>query len=145
MFTHILLPTDGSDLSLRGVRMGIDLARTHGAKVTGLHVIPPFHTITYVAEMLAATELTYMADAVDRAERYLAEVRQLAEAAGVPCDTEYETSDHPDEIIARTARLKQCDLVVMASHGWHGMTKLLLGSVTQKVLLTSTAPVLVCR
>ena len=145
MFKHILLPTDGSDLSLRGVKLGLDLARSCGAKIYALHVVPPFHTFTYVSEMIAATEATYMEGAVERAERYLADVRDMAEKAGVPSEGSYVTSDFPSERIVEAAQNRHCDLIVMASHGWRGFTKLLLGSETQKVLLTSPVPVLVCH
>ena len=145
MFKHILVPTDGSELSLRGVKLGIDLAKSVGAGVYALHVIPPFHTFTYVSEMIAATEATYMEGAVERAERYLADVRDLAQKAGVACEGSHAISDYPSELIVQTARDRHCDLIVMASHGWRGFTKLLLGSETQKVLLTSPVPVLVCH
>lgn len=145
MFKHLLLPTDGSEIALRGVKLGIELARATKAQVTAIHVIQPFHAVSYLAEVLTATEATYMAGAVERAEQYLAEVKDLANAAAVPCDSHYEVSDLPEEIIAHSARVRHCDLVVMASHGRHGMSRLLMGSVTHKVLLTSPVPVLVCR
>lgn len=145
MFKHILLPTDGSEVSLRGVQLGIGLARSCGAGVYVLHVIPPFHTFTYVAEMLAATEATYMEGAVERAEHYVADVRDLAAKAGVACDGGHVVGDAPGDWIVREAQRHQCDLIVMASHGWSGITKLLLGSETQRVLQTSPVPVLVCR
>lgn len=145
MFKHILLPTDGSEVSLRGVQLGIELARSCGASVYVLHVIPPFHTFTYVAEMLAATEATYMEGAVERAEHYIADARDLAAKAGVASDGGHVVSDVPSDWIVREAQQHQCDLIVMASHGWSGITKLLLGSETQRVLQTSPVPVLVCR
>lgn len=145
MFKHILLPTDGSEVSLHGVKLGLELARSCGASVYALHVIPPFHTFTYVTEMLAATEATYMAGAVERAERYLTEVRDLAQKAGIPCEGGHVVSDMPSDWIVQEAQNRHCDLIVMASHGWRGITKLLLGSETQRVLQTSPVPVLVCR
>jgi nucleotide-binding universal stress UspA family protein len=145
MFKHILLPTDGSEFSLHGVKLGIELARTCGAGVYALHVIPPFHTFTYVADMLEATEASYMEAAVARAENYLAEARDLAAKAGIPCDSGHAVSDAPSDWIVQEAQRRRCDLIVMASHGWRGFTRLLLGSETQKVLLTSPVPVLVCR
>ena len=78
MFKHILLPTDGSDLSLRAAKLGIELARTCGARVYALHVIAPYHTIAYMAEMLSATDITYTQDATARAEQDLAEMRRMA-------------------------------------------------------------------
>jgi len=145
MFKHILLPIDGSELSLRAVKLGLELAQACKAKVYALHVVPPFHTFAYMAEMVTATEATYTRDASARAERYLAEVQQLAKAAGVDCGSSYLFNDHPHETIVQTSRTQHCDLVVMASHGWRGVTRLLLGSETHKTLLESEIPVLVCR
>jgi nucleotide-binding universal stress UspA family protein len=145
MFKHILLPTDGSELSLHGVKLGIELARSCGASVHALYVIPPFHTFTYMAEMIADTQASYMESAVLRAERNLAEVRDLARKAGVPCDGSHVVGDTPSEWIVQEAQQRRCDLIVMASHGWRGLSRLLLGSETHKVLLTSSVPVMVCH
>jgi nucleotide-binding universal stress UspA family protein len=145
MFKRLLVPTDGSDLSLRAANTAIEMAAALKASVLFLHVATPFHTISYMAEMLAATELEYTQEAIARAERYLAEVRDLASRAGVPCDTTHALEDQPDEVIVRVAAERQCDLIVMGSHGWRGLNRLLLGSVTQKVLLTAKVPVLVCH
>jgi nucleotide-binding universal stress UspA family protein len=145
MFKHILLPTDGSELSLRAATLGIELARTCGARVHALHVVAPYHTIAYMAEILAATEITYTHEATVRAGQYLADVRRMAEAAGVECSTEYVFDDRPHEAIVRAVREQHGDLVVMASHGWRGVTRLLLGSEVHKVLLESEIPVLVCH
>ena len=93
MFKHILLPTDGSDLSLRAAKLGIELAKTCGARVYALHVVAPYHTVAYMAEILAATEITYTQDATARAEKYLAEVRHMAEEAGLACSTDYVFDD----------------------------------------------------
>ncbi|OOG54112.1 universal stress protein UspA [Rhodanobacter sp. B05] len=145
MFKHILLSTDGSDLSLRAAKLGIELAGTSGARVYALHVIAPYHTIAYMAEMLAATEITYARDATVRAGQYLAEVQRMAAEAGIECASSYVLDDQPHEAIITAAREQHCDLVVMATHGWRGFTRLLLGSEVHKVLLESEIPVLVCR
>lgn len=145
MFKRILLSTDGSELSLHGVKLGIELAAACGASVFVLHVIEPFHSISYVAEMITATQAVYLEGAVERAERYLAEARDLAAKAGVPCDSGHLVGDPPSEWIVQEAQRRQCDLIVMASHGRRGFNRLLLGSETQRVLQTSSVPVLVCH
>jgi len=145
MFKHLLVPTDGSELSVRAAKTAIELAATCHARIHALHVVPPFHTVSYMAEMLAATELSYTQESISRAERYLADVRDLAATAGVACDTSYVLDDHPHQVIAQTASDKHCDLIVMGSHGWRGLNRLLLGSETQKVLLKANVPVLVCH
>lgn len=143
MFKHILIPIDGSDLSRRGARLGIDLAKSDGARISIVHVVPPFHTVTYMAELLAASEANYVLESSERAKRYLEEVEQMAKDAGVTAEAFSVESDKPDEVITQEATNRGCDVIVIASHGWRGLTKLLLGSVTQKVLLTSPVPVLV--
>ncbi|RDI99438.1 universal stress protein [Dyella solisilvae] len=145
MFKHILIPYDGSELSMRAARTGIELAKMSQGRVSILHVISPFKTIAYMGAILAATEIAYDQEARNNAERYLADVQAVADAAGVPCQGEAIFGDQPFEIIVQAVTDKQCDLVVMGSHGWRGMTRLLLGSETQKVLLRCDVPVLVCH
>lgn len=145
MFKRLLVPTDGSELSLRAAKTAIEMAAALHAGVLAVHVVAPFHTISYLGEMLAATEVEYTEDAAECAERYLAEIRDMAKRAGVSCDTTHVLDDQPHEVIARLADERQCDLIVMGSHGWRGLNRLLLGSETQKVLLTAKVPVLVCH
>lgn len=145
LFQHLLLPIDGSDLSLRAFRMGLELAKTFGAKVLALHVVPPFNSIAYMAELLAAAKLSYSQQAVQSATRYLDEAKKLAKAAQIPCECHYAFGERPHEAILEAVREYHCDLIVMATHGWHGLNRLTLGSETQKVLLQSTIPVLVFR
>lgn len=145
MFKHILIPIDGSELSTRAAKAGIELAKLTQARVCALHVIPPFQAIAYMGAILAATEYAYNEEAKANGERYLADIRAIAEAAGVPFEGKAVYGDQPFELIVQTTTEKQCDLVVMGSHGWRGMTRLLLGSETQKVLLRCDVPVLVCH
>ncbi|WP_114240698.1 universal stress protein [Dyella sp. C9] len=145
MFKHILIPIDGSELSTRAARTAIELAQLSKAKVSAIHVISPFQTIAYMGAILAATEFAYNEEAQANAERYLADVRALADKAGVPFEGSSVFGEQPHETIVQAAKDKQCDLIVMGSHGWRGMTRLLLGSETQKVLLRSEVPVLVCN
>ncbi len=145
MFKHVLLPTDGSKLSEKSVRQGIKLAKSLNARVTALHVIPKFHTFTYETEMLELTQPEYERATEKRADEFLRTVEKIAANAGVECDTVHSTSDQPYEEIIKTAQKKDCDLILMASHGRHGIEGLLLGSETQKVLTHSKTPVLVYR
>ena len=145
MFKHILLPIDGSELSLRAAKMGIELAKTCGARVHALDVVPAFQALIYMSEALAASEATYTEHSMELAAEYLDDVKRLAEEAGVTYSGHYDVAEHPHEVILQTAREKRCDLVVMASHGRRGLSRLLLGSETQKVLLQGEVPVLVCN
>lgn len=146
MFKNILIPTDGSEQSQRAVRMGVELAKLHQGRITGIHVIPDYHLlIAYEGAFDPVTEERIEEEARARAESYLAFVRSTAEAAGVSCDTVCETSDHPYDAILKTADAKNCDLILMTSHGRKGLAAVLLGSETRKVLTHTRVPVLVVR
>jgi nucleotide-binding universal stress UspA family protein len=145
MFKHILLPTDGSRLSEDAIRMGVQLAKTVNAKVTGFYVMPEFHVFTYKTEMLEDTKREFAKDSKAHAAQYLSVIETAAKAAGVTCEIVSATHDHPYEAIIRVAKQRGCDLIVMASHGRKGVQAVLLGSETQKVLTHSHVPVLVCR
>lgn len=146
MFKNILIPTDGSEQSQRAVRIGIDLAKLHQARITGIHVIPDYHLlIAYEGAFDPVTEERIEEEARTRAENYLAYVKKAAQDAGIACDTVCETSDHPYDAILKTADAKACDLILMTSHGRKGLAAVLLGSETRKVLTHTKVPVLVVR
>lgn len=145
MFKHILLPTDGSELALRAVDTGIALAARLGADVYAFHVVTPFPALSYMVEIIQANEAFYLQEAIERADACLHEVHKRADAAGVSCKSGHVTASRPHAAIVATATSQACDLIVMASHGWRGIDRLLLGSETQKVLVSCDVPVLVCR
>ena len=146
VFKRILLPIDDdSDLSQQGLSFGLMLARLCDARLVALHAIPPFNSLASAAELLVATEVEYCDQAIkDSAER-LERVKRMANAAQIACECHHSFGEHPHEAILSAASEHRCDLIVMASHGRHGLEKLLLGSETQKVLSASAIPVLVCR
>jgi nucleotide-binding universal stress UspA family protein len=145
MFKHILLPTDGSDLSEAAIRKGIQFAKSIGARVTGFYAMPEFHIFTYKTEMLEDTKEQFLRDSKAHADKYLAAIEKAAKETGVACDTVRAASDHPYQAILKAARDTGCDLIMMASHGRTGIQGLLLGSETQKVLTHTRLPVLVCE
>lgn len=145
MYTHILLPTDGSEVSLRAVDAGIELAHALGAKVHALHVMAPFVALTYFTEMVQLPETTYTEQAIANARDVLDEVRRRADASGVSCDGEFRFDAQPAAAIIDCAGKHACDLVVMGSHGRSGFDRLLLGSQTYKVIQLGRIPVLVCK
>ena len=145
MYTNILLPTDGSELGGKAVRHGIELAKKIGARTTALTVLPPFHVFTADTQMLEDTPSQYQARMHKQAEKTLGAVFGAAQAAGVPCEMVQLEHEHPYQAIIDTATSKGCDLVVMASHGRRGITAIVLGSETVKVLTHSKIPVLVHR
>jgi nucleotide-binding universal stress UspA family protein len=145
MYTNILIPTDGSELAGKAIQHGIALAKRIGAKATVLTVLPPFHTFTTDTQMIEDTPAQYEARMQKHAETILGAVARAAQAAGVACETIRVEHEHPYQAIIDTARSKNCDLIVMASHGRHGISAIILGSETVKVLTHCKVPVLVHR
>jgi nucleotide-binding universal stress UspA family protein len=146
MYTNILIPTDGSELAGKAVQHGIALAKRIGAKATVLTVLLPFHVFTTDTQMLEDTPAQYKARMQKHAEKTLGAVAaQAAQAAGVACEMVHVEHEHPYQAIIDTAESKGCDLIVMASHGRHGISAIVLGSETVKVLTHSKIPVLVYR
>ncbi|MGB6645291.1 MAG: universal stress protein, partial [Candidatus Cybelea sp.] len=131
MYKHILIPTDGSQLATEAVPRGIALAKVLGAKVTGI-------TVTVPSEVFADTKRTFAV-----AEKYLGQVKDAAAAAGVSCSVIHTEHEQPYQAIIDAAKKNGCDLIVMASHGRRGVSALVLGSETVKVLTHCTVPVLV--
>lgn len=145
MFKHILLPTDGSDLSEAAINRGIQFAKSINAKVTGFHVVLPFHVFTLQKEMLEDTKEQYERQSKIHAKQFLGVIKKAAEKASVTCEIDSVASAHPYEAIIKAAEKKGCDLIMMASHGRSGIQGLLIGSETQKVLTHTKVPVLVLR
>ncbi len=147
MYRDILIPTDGSPLSERAAAHGVALAKTTGARVTGLFVAPAptplvFEGLLPVAHMQPDEHAALTARA---AARHLGVIERAAAKAGVPFEGLTVTGEYPAEAILQTAAQRKCDLIVMASHGRRGLAAVLLGSETQKVLMQAKVPVLVHR
>lgn len=144
MYKHVLIPTDGSALSEMAIRHGMTLARAVGAKVTVLTVSLPFRSFAVDPVMVTDTPPRYEEDCKGLAEKALGIARTEA-GAGVSCETLHVTQAQPYQAIIETAQKRACDLICMASHGRRGVSALVLGSETNKVLTHSKIPVLVCR
>ena len=148
MFKHILIPTDGSKLSAKAIRMAVRLARDTGARVTGVYVVPTYVAPAYgdgIIYVPGVSPKRYKAMTEREARKALAVIKIEAQTAGIAYAGTTQTASNPWEGIIRAARAKKCDLIVMASHGRRGLAGLLLGSETVKVLTHSKFPVLVCR
>lgn len=147
MYKHILIPTDGSALSKKAVKKGVEFARELGARVTFFHSPADYEVVLYgeyfPPDLMPQDE--YEKRVKRSAERILAEAEKTGLAAGVDCDTAYKSSRAPWEAIVAVAQKKKCDLIFMASHGRRGLAGMLLGSETSKVLTHSKIPVLVYR
>ena len=148
MFRHILVPTDGSKLAAKGIKLGVRLAKALGAKVTGIYVILPFVPPVYgeMGVVLPGTALEdYRKFSRKVADRALAVVKREAKAAGVGCALQAVYDAPAWRGILATARKRKCDAIAMATHGRGGLGGLLLGSVASRVLAHSKIPVVVTR
>jgi nucleotide-binding universal stress UspA family protein len=145
MYKRILIPTDGSDFAERAVSHGVALAKALGAQIVGLNVTQPLHTGTPRALIPPDIAALIRSETAKLADEHLCTLEQASTDAGVAVETVRESRDHPWEGILHTATEKECDLIVMASHGRSGVKALILGSQAQKVLTHSTIPVLVVR
>ncbi len=147
MFKHILVPTDGSELSQETARRAVSFAKEAGARITAFYAKPEY-PVTYYGEgaLIDPTTPEKFAEmAEQQAQQTLDFVIDLCRNAGVMVDTLAITSDVPYQAIIDGATQVGCDLIFMASHGRRGFTALLLGSETNKVLTHSKIPVLVYR
>ncbi|WP_313623807.1 universal stress protein [Achromobacter sp.] len=145
MYRHLLIAVDGSLLSESAFKRALVFAKEMGATITLLRAIPEDHLLIYQAEMLGTTQTHHTDQARKNAQAYLDGLETEARHALVPCEAVVTVNDHPHEAIVDTAQKRGCDLIVMGSHGRHGMTGFLLGSETQRVLTRTKLPVLVYR
>ncbi len=147
MFRNILVPTDGSELSASTVARAIDFAKEAGAKLTFFYAQPDFPTPIYGEGALfdPTTPEQFSRAAAAEAEKILGLAKAAADAAGVSSIGDTVISEVPFEAIIASAERNRCDLIFMASHGRKGISGLLLGSETNKVLTHSKIPVLVYR
>jgi len=144
MFKRILISTDGSDISQKAAHSAIALARTTGAELFAISVKEPF-PYSAISEMQPVPPQEFF-DAQERiAVGRVQAVVSAAAAAGIACQAHTIEAMHPWEAILDHVKAQNCDLVVMASHGRSGLSALLLGSETQKVLTHSSIPVLVIK
>ena len=148
MYKNILVPTDGSPLSHKAAKKAVQLAKEQNAKVVGLYVAPAYRVGVYEESIVPADFMSpqqYAARSKKTAQKHLDFIEKAAAEAGVACTCVYAMSDRPYMEIIKTAQRRRCDLIFMASHGRRGLSRLLLGSETSKVLAHSKIPVLVHR
>ena len=147
MYKHLLVATDGSKLSGKAVAHAIALAKPLGAKITAFYAAPemplPVYAEGVVFQPLSKKE--YTASMTKEANKVLEAVVARAKAAGVSCTGSHAIAPSPWEAILAASKRTKCDVIVMASHGRRGVSALLLGSETQKVLTHSKIPVIVVR
>jgi nucleotide-binding universal stress UspA family protein len=144
MYRNILIPTDGSDITNKAVQTAITLAKTLGARLSTISVKEPF-PYSAISEMQPVPPQEFY-DAQERiAASRVKAVIDAAQAHGLACTGHTVEALHPWEAITDHAKAQGCDLIVMASHGRRGVSALLLGSETQKVLTHCDVPILVIK
>ena len=146
MFKHILVATDGSELSDIAVKAAIPFAKSLGAQLTAFYAMEaPSSSFGDYDLKNALSPDEFRASEEEKARKILSAVEASAKAAGIACDSATVSSDSPHEGIINVAQDKGCDLIFMASHGRRGMSALVLGSETNKVLTHCAVPVMVYR
>ena len=147
MYAHLLVPTDGSKLSDKAVMHAIALAQALHAKISFFYASPDYPLPAYadgvIYEPISKKEYNRLAG--KEADQVLDRATTKASAAGLDCARVHEIASSPWEAILKVAKKSKCDAIVMASHGRSGLSAMLLGSETQKVLTHSKLPVLVVR
>ncbi|WP_295645007.1 universal stress protein [uncultured Methylibium sp.] len=144
MYQRILVPTDGSDITAKAVATAITLARSLGAQVETMSVKDPF-PYSAISEIQPIAPQEYFEAQERIARQRVDQVVATCREAGLDCPATTVEALHPWQAIVDHAKARGCDLIVMASHGRRGMSALLLGSETQRVLIHTTLPVLVVR
>ncbi len=146
MFKHILIPTDGSPIANKAAKAGIALAHRLGAKVTAYYSIEGLQTVYVEGYAFNQKEIdAHEARALKAGQKLVDAIGKIAKTAGVPFTSVVANAFTPYEGIVSAAKKRKCDVIFMASHGRRGLSKLIMGSVTQKVLTHSKIPVVVYR
>ena len=145
MYKHLLVAIDGSELAQNALEQAITLAKVLDAKVSIVTVTEPWHAFAAGDGTVVFPIEEYEASITQWALETLSSAAKVAANANVACETIHVKEAYPAEGIIKTAEQQQCDLIVMASHGRRGLTRLLLGSQANHVVTHSTRPVLICR
>ncbi|MEO7885331.1 universal stress protein [Polaromonas sp.] len=147
MYKRILVATDGSSLSKKAVKDAIALSASLGADLVALNVVPRYPTSYFEGGATISPQEVGRIEKVwaDKGQALADAVQKSAEAAGVKAKAVIAKSDLVATSILAAAKKNKCDLIVMASHGRKGLSRILLGSETQQVLTHSTIPVLILR
>lgn len=143
MYKRILIATDGSDKSMTAAEEGMELAKALGAQVTALYVVNEV-VIASAVRQLGAERKDVEAKLETAGRKAVDALKAMGAKAGVSVDTIVRIGA-PANAVIDTAGAEKVDLIVMGSHGESGASKLLIGSVVQKVLYWATIPVLVVR
>ncbi len=146
MYEHMLVPVDGGELSDKAIEHSIGLAKMLGASITGFTAEPPLPVLV-VEQAAVAYDVATFQEHEKRCEAHAREILEAfgarARSAGVPFDGQFVITDNVQQAIVDMAQKQRCDLIVMATHGRHGLDALIRGSLTKSVLAHSQVPLLV--
>jgi nucleotide-binding universal stress UspA family protein len=145
MYQRILVPTDGSELAAVAVDAAIAFARACGADLVALSVACPEPVLLSAEGAIAAGAESGVDVLLEQARHYVTELADAARRAGVECTALTAYGYSPADEIIDVAKRRHCDLIFIASHGRRGLSRLIAGSVTQRVLACSPVPVMVYR
>ncbi|GLQ46143.1 universal stress protein A [Dyella lipolytica] len=145
MFSHVLIATDGSEHAMHAAETGVELARKLGARIYAFHVLAPLPAVAYFSDVIQHAEDSYVERSVARAQLHLADIQAMAKKAGVESHGGYAFDRRPYVAIVGAAKQQHCDLIVMGTHSYTSLDRLLLGSETNKLLTCCDVPVLVCH
>lgn len=149
MYSNILVSTDGSEFADKAVREAATLAKELGSRLVLFYAVPHYE-MPHLADGMSAPNYPKDKEEAQRvmeaeAKRILAHSARNVTVAGVAVEQQFTVNHSPYEAIIEAAKKFKCELIVMASHGRRGLSGVVLGSETQKVLTHSTIPVLVVR
>lgn len=143
MFKKFLVSTDGSQQSAKAIRGAVELARQVGGTLVGVAVVEPYPFPPVSDSPFSGGSPAYEQRALALAQEHVDSVAHAAAEARVPCETVVVHGLYPYQEIIAVADSKKCDAILMATHGRKGVSKLLVGSETQKVIAHSDVPVMV--
>lgn len=145
MYKHLLIAIDGSELAQTALRQGVALAKSLDAKVTIVTVSEPWHSYAPGEIAMPFPVKQYQDSIAKWALEILAKAKAVADDVGVNSATVHIKEDYPADGILSVAEKQDCDLIVMASHGRRGLSRIILGSQANQVVTHSQVPVLICR
>lgn len=145
MFKHLLVPVDGSDLSLRAMNTSIELAKQLGARITGFVAEPdlPMSTISTNPSVFTDQVRAHEAKSEAHAASVLGKFETLATEAGVAFSADHTATQQVDRAIVEAAERAGADLILMVTHGRGAFGELLFGSHSKNVMSRTKLPLLV--
>jgi nucleotide-binding universal stress UspA family protein len=148
MYTHILVPTDGSELSINAAHQAIELATLCKAKMSVIMVSPTYHQMNeegFITPTMNTLRERWEEQMTQRATEVLDRICAAAAKAGIECKALHVFGGAPYASIIEAANQHGCDVIAMGSHGHGGVKQLFVGSETTRVLSHTKIPVMVYR